>query len=116
VGKRIFGARDSGYFKSLGRESSAVDTYFELDADGSSPIEFKAIDQLGQRAATEGVTLNLRPFESVYRDYRFTWFDYLATATLILVPAACFLLLSLWVWRVRRGGQRAIFSEDSAPG
>ena len=104
-GKRIFGARDSGYFDRLGKESSAVDTYFELDTDGDSPIEFKSIGQLRQRAASEGVTLSLRSFESVYQDYRITWFDYLAGAILLLVPFSGLLLLSLWVWRVRRRGQ-----------
>ncbi len=90
-----------------GKTHNFVDTYFELDADGSSAVEFKSVDQLRQQAASEGVMLNLRPFDSVYREFRFTWFDYAAAAILIFVPAAGFLLLIVWIWRVRRRGQIA---------
>jgi hypothetical protein len=98
----IFGARDSGYFGRIGQESKFVDSYFELDTNKGIHIDFKSLDELRQQAAHDGVSLNLRAFESVFGDYRTTWFDYFAGVILLLVPTAGFLLLVRWVWRVRQ--------------
>lgn len=103
-GKRIFGARDSGYLGRIGQNSNFFDTYFELDTDGGAPTEFKTVDELRRHAASEGVSLKLREFQSVFSDYRTTWFDYLAGLVVLIVPAAGFLLLGTWVWRIRSTG------------
>jgi hypothetical protein len=100
----IFGARDSGYFSRIGQDSTAVDAYFELNTTKKTHTEFKTLDELRQQASRNGVTLQLREFDSVFRDYRTTWFDYFAGAMLILLPLAAFVLLARWVWRVRRLG------------
>jgi hypothetical protein len=100
--KLIFGARDSGYFGRIGQESRLVDSYFELDTTRKTHTEFKVESDLRQRAASQGVRLNLREFDSVFRDYRTTWFDYAAAAILLLVPAIALLFLVRWIWRVRR--------------
>lgn len=97
----IFGARDSGYFGRIGQESKAVDTYFVLDTGDGQVAEFKSLDELRKRAAGEGVALNLRPFESVFGDYRTTWFDYFAGAIQLLVPIVGFVLLVRWIWGIR---------------
>ena len=99
----IFGARDNGYFNRIGEtsNSSQVDTYFELDTKRSSRVEFKSLEELQRKAASDGIRLNLREFSSVFGDYRTTWFDYLAFAILLLVPGYAFLLLARWVWRMR---------------
>jgi ABC-type maltose transport system permease subunit len=65
-------------------------------------VEFKSLEELRQRAATEGVTLNLREFYSVFYDYRTTWFDFAALAILLLIPLMGFLFLARWVWRFRQ--------------
>ena len=98
----IFGASDSGYFGRLGEDSEFVDTYFELDTSKGTHADFKSLDQLRQQAARDGVSLNLREFQSVFGDYRTTWFDYFAGVILLLVPTAGFLLLARWVWQVHR--------------
>ena len=98
---RIFGARDSGYFGRIGQESKAVDTYFELDTTQKTHTEFKSLDELQKRAASEGVILKLREFQSVFGDYRTTWFDYLAGSILLLVPSIGFFVLARWVWKRR---------------
>ena len=98
----IFGARDSGYFSRIGQDSNVVDSYFELDTAKKTRREFKSLDELRQQAALEGATLQLREFDSVFRDYRTTWFDYLAGAILLLVPISGFVSLAWWVWKVRR--------------
>jgi hypothetical protein len=98
----IFGARDTGYLGRLGQESKFVDSYFELNATNGAYKEFKTIDELRKQAASEGVLLQLRPFESVFGDYRTTWFDYVAGVILLLVPSAGFIALVRWVWRTRR--------------
>jgi energy-coupling factor transporter transmembrane protein EcfT len=98
----IFGASDSGYFGRIGQESKVVDTFFELNTAKKIRIEFKTLEELRQRAASEGVTLNLRDFYTVFHDYRTTWFDYLALAVLLLIPFTGFLLLARWIWRLRQ--------------
>ena len=96
----IFGARDSGYFGRIGQDSKIVDTYFELDTTKNMQTEFRSLDDLQHRAASEGITLHLREFQSVFGDYRTTWFDYLAGAILLLIPIGGFLLLARWIWKL----------------
>lgn len=98
----IFGARDSGYFSRIGQDSKAVDTFFEIDTINNRRSEFKSLEELRAQAAHEGVTLNLRGFSAVFDDYRWTWFDYLAGSILLLTPAAGFLILAIWIWRLRK--------------
>ena len=102
-GHHIFGASDSGYFDRIGQDSTAVDTWFELDTNKGVPVEFKSLDGLRQHAASEGIALDLRSFDDVYREYRFTWFDYTAVAILLLVPAAGLIILFRWIWLIREG-------------
>ena len=97
----IFGARDSGYFGRIGQDSKIVDAYFELNTSKNTETEFKSLDELQRRATAEGVILHLREFQSVFGDYRTTWFDYLAGAILVLAPTLGFLILGRWVWKQR---------------
>lgn len=106
-GGLMFGARDSGDFSRIGESSTAVDTYFELNTASNRVVEFKTIAELRTRAAEEGITLNLRPFESVFGDYRTTWFDYAAGAVLLLVPLIAFGFLARWIWRIHQGSVAA---------
>jgi hypothetical protein len=100
--KLIFGARDSGYFGRMGQDSKFVDSYFELDTNRNAQLQFNSLDDLRMRAASEGVTLQLREFASVFRNYRTTWFDYLAGLVLLGVPLVGFSWLVQWVWNIRR--------------
>jgi hypothetical protein len=96
----IFGARDSGYFGRIGQDSKIVDTYFELDTTRNIQTEFRSLEDLQHRAASEGIQLHLREFQSVFGDYRTTWFDYLAGAILLLIPVGGFVLLARWIWKL----------------
>ncbi len=98
----IWGARDSGYFSRIGQESKSVDAYFELDTAHHTHTEFKSLDQLQQEAASKGIRLQLREFQSVFGDFRYTWFDYCAFILLLLFPTAGFVTLATWIWRIRR--------------
>jgi hypothetical protein len=100
--EHIFGARDSGYFNRIGQDSKSVDSYFELDTAHHTHAEFKSLDELRKQAATKGINLQLREFQSVFGDYRPTWFDYCAFALLVLVPAIGLLILAIWIWRIRQ--------------
>jgi len=104
----IFGARDENYFQRIGQESKVVDAYFEVDTVKRIHREFKSLDELQKRASDEGVALQLRPFESVFGDYRTTWFDYTAGALLLLAPLLGFLALVRCVWKVRVAGEKAV--------
>jgi hypothetical protein len=114
AGPHIFGARDTGYFGRLGKDSKFVDSYFELDTSLNKVTEFRSVDDLRKHASAEGVTLNLRAFESVFGDYRTTWFDYLAGFIFIAVPLVGFVLLSRWIWRIRVEGQQAALRQNPA--
>ena len=98
----IFGARDSGYFSRIGQDSKSVDSYFELDTAHHTHAEFKSLDDLRKQAATKGINLQLRDFQSVFGDYRSTWFDYCAFTLLVLVPAIGLLILAILIWRIRQ--------------
>jgi hypothetical protein len=98
----IFGARDSGYFGRMGQESNFVDSYFELDTNRNTQLQFKSLDDLRKQATSQGVTLQLREFASVFRSYRTTWFDYLAVLVLFGMPLVGFSWLVRWVWSIRR--------------
>jgi hypothetical protein len=98
----IFGARDSGYFDRIGQDSRAVDSYFELNTSQKTHTEFRSLEELRRRATSEGVSLNLREFQSVFGDYRTTWFDYFAGSILFFVPTAGFIFLVRWIWKIRK--------------
>jgi hypothetical protein len=101
-GNLIFGARDSGYFGRIGHDSKIVDKWFELDTSQNRSTEFASLEDLRREAAAKGVRLQLREFQSVFSDYRTTWFDYLAFAILLLTPLVGFIALASWIWRLRR--------------
>lgn len=101
-GNLIFGARDTGYFGRIGQGSNVVDSYFELNTKTGFHEEFTSLAALRQRAASEGVSLNLHKFYSVYLDYRMTWFDYSAGLILLLVPLIAFVALARWIWKIRQ--------------
>ena len=98
----IFGARDTGYFGRIGQESKFVDSYFELNTSRNVQTQFKTLDELRERASSEGVDLHLREYASVFHDYRTTWFDYFAATILLVTPVLGFIWLFRWVWRVRQ--------------
>jgi len=104
-GNLIFGARDEDYYGETGRRGAPAISYFLLNTSDRSKTEFVSLEQLRLQAFSRGVTLKLRPFEAVFSDYRYTWFDFLAAAILFLVPAAGFLLLARWIWKTRRSSR-----------
>ncbi len=102
AGPLAFGARDSGYFERIGQNSTAVDTFFELNTKQNKVDDFKTLSDLQHRATAQGVALRLRPFASVFSDYRYSWFDYVAILILLLGPLASLTVLIRWLWRMRK--------------
>ena len=98
----ILGARDTGYFGRIGQESKFIDSYFELDTNQNKVTEFKTSHDLQRWASSQGIAVSLRPFESVFGDYRTTWFDYASGLILIAVPLIGFGLLVRWIWNIRK--------------
>src|SRR6187402_884504 len=97
----IFGARDTDYFNHIGQESTVVDTYFDLNTRTNTKVEYKSLAELKGAAKVAGVPLDLHSFESVFGQYRSTWFDLVAIITLLALPAFSFILLVRWVWLQR---------------
>lgn len=105
----IYGAWDSGYFDRIGQDSRFVDSYFELNTSQKTHTEFKSLEDLRRRGVSEGVTLNLREFQSVFGDYSTTWFDYLAGLILFFMPVVGFFFLVRWIWKIRNKGSAEPF-------
>jgi hypothetical protein len=96
-GSNIFGGSDSQSFQHFGQDSISMDRYFAVDTRSGKATNFANEEALRVSASQLGVTLKLEPIFKVYRRYRFTWFDGLATALLFLPPAAAagFILRSI---------------------
>ena len=104
-GNYILGAQDSGYIQRLGQESTVVDAWFALDTQTGKTQHFKSQTELQSCTSRQGFRLALRPFDSVFRDYRNTWFDYCAGTILILMPLVAFGVLVRWIWTLRTTGR-----------
>lgn len=101
AGPLIFGARDSGYFDRIGQDSTSVDAWFELDTKRQTHSEFLSYEALKTQAVKQGSQLRLQPIAEVYGQYRFTWFDWMAGAILLLTPLSGFIVLVRSILKLR---------------
>jgi hypothetical protein len=94
-GPDIFGVRDSQWSGNLGQRAS-VNRYFLLDTRGGRHIDLDSEGALQAEASKRGVSLKLEPISTVYRRYRYTWFDAVAGVLLIapILLVAVYLFLS----------------------
>ncbi len=102
AGQYILGSTDSKAFSHLGQETNTVDGYFLLDTVAGKHSTFSTFDQLRAKATELNIAPNLRPINSVYSDYRFSWFDVFAGSLFCVPPLAGVLFLVVWIRRLRR--------------
>jgi len=102
AGRYILGGIDSKSFEHLGQENENVDSFFILDTATDKQTRFQTYDEVRNRAQQLRIKLNLEPINSVYARYRSTWFDFFAAVLSFIPPLVGLVLLSCWVWRVRR--------------
>lgn len=82
-------------------KDAAADSFVIIDTRTGAQTSYANEQELERAAKEIGVTLNLRPIEQVYGEYRFTWFDKTAWCVFAIPPAILFVILVIWVRRVR---------------
>jgi len=101
AGRYILGGSDSKRTEHFGQNTGAVDRYFLLDTQTGKRTDFDTYDALRNAALQVSVRTNLVPIDSIYRKYRFTWFDGFAGLLLIGPPAVGAAALLRWILRLR---------------
>lgn len=94
----ILGGADSHEATHAGSDNGAVDSYFILDTQTGEKTSFSTMGDLRTSAQKLGINPNLQPIVAVYSNYRFTWFDVLVGALLVIPLLSYFLVL---VFRIR---------------
>lgn len=102
AGHHLYGSRQANgdSFSTTTPLESSIE-YFDVDTEKLAYTAFHTQAELQYVAQAEGSSLVLRPLETVYSMYRFTWFDYCAGGILILLPtlgAGCLMRL---LWKTR---------------
>jgi hypothetical protein len=82
--------------------TSDVTSYFLMDTEAGNRTDMNTYDQLNSAATQLGVKPQLEPIYTIYRRYRFTWFDALSAVLLLVPPALAGLALTRWILRIRR--------------
>jgi hypothetical protein len=101
-GRFLAGSADTQLNKHFGLPGAPVDQFFVIDTVTNKRTEFASEQDLAAWAASHGFKLNLEPIADFYTRYRWTWFDGLAAATLLIPPPIAFWLLARSVLRARR--------------
>lgn len=106
AGPLIFGAADSSAFEHLVDAAKPSDSYFVLDTRLGKRRELADLQRLREEAGAAGVTLNLEPIATVYSRYRFSWFEVVIGALLLVPMLAGLVLLVRSVIHLRRTGSK----------
>lgn len=101
-GRYILGGLDSTADTENNFNSQRVDSYFLIDTETGTRINFSDYESL--RAAIEplGIHPKLEPIATVYSRYRFTWFDVFADLLFCLPPLVAAIFLVRWIILLRR--------------
>lgn len=107
--KILGGAGPIGQYSSPAARNR-VDSYFRLDTEAHTRENFDSYDALIRSAQSAGIQPHLEPIYRVYKRYRYTWFDGLTVALLVLPALGVGLLLARRVSRLKDSA--AVPSED----
>jgi hypothetical protein len=102
AGPYIFGGVDSHRLEHWEQNLITADSWFLLNTKTGERTDFKSLEGLEESARRTNTKLSLVPIGDLYSKYRFTWFDALAGALLVLPPLAAFAFLTRWTLRLRR--------------
>jgi len=83
------------------RIGSASNAYFVLHLATNKMVAYPNLAALRAAAIEIGVKPKLAPIVEVYYQYRVPWFNQLAFVFLMIPPSLVFILISLWIWRIR---------------
>jgi hypothetical protein len=101
-GRTLLAASDSQWFQHFGQDNPPSNHYFLFDTQTGTRADFATENELRIAAAKSGITLKLEPISKVYQRYRFTWFDPMAAALLLLPPIVGLGFLIRSIVRLRR--------------
>jgi hypothetical protein len=104
-GRFLAGSADTQLSKHFGQPGTPVDKFFVIDTDSNRLTDFGSQQELGDWTIADGFRLKLEPIADFYVRYRWTWFDGLAVALLLLPPILGLGLLSRAVLHARRTQQ-----------
>lgn len=76
--------------------------YFLLDTQMGKRTDFDSLDALKSAATVLRVKTDLRPIGEIYNQYRYTWFDKVATIFMLAPPLVAFGTLTAWIVYLRR--------------
>ena len=102
AGKYVLGGLDSKADDEAPHDAARVDSYFIIDGTTGKRTNFSTYNELGESASKLGIGLKLEPIASVYRRYRFTWFDGFAALLFCVPPFLSGALLLFWILRLRK--------------
>ena len=77
--------------------------FFLLNVATNARQDFSTSDELASALGQRSLALHLRPFETVFHEYRNTWFDYATLTWALTVPFCAVVALAVYVRRLRRG-------------
>jgi hypothetical protein len=101
-GPYILGGVDRHRIEHWEHDIIAADSWFLLNTKTGERRDFNTLEGLKESARRTNITLSLVSIGDLYSKYRFTWFDALAGALLVLPPLTAFALLTRWTLRLRR--------------
>ncbi len=87
------------------KKGTAADSFVIIDTRTGAQTSYADEQELGRAAKENGVTMDLRPIEEVYGQYRFTWFDKTAWSVFAIPPVILFVILVIWVRKLRRSSR-----------
>jgi hypothetical protein len=101
VGQYIFLEGDSKYFDHFEQDTNQINFYILIDTKTGKRTNFPSGDALENAARKLGIQPKLEPIWNIYSRYRWTWFDGLSLALLLVPPMVCILLWARWLFRLR---------------
>jgi hypothetical protein len=101
-GRYILAAADSKAGTKLMPSNTEVDSYVLLDTQTGKRSEFGNYAVFRRAVLALGIAPRLEPIFTVYRRYRFSWFDIVAGLLFCVPPLLAGLVLIAWIIRLRR--------------
>jgi len=83
-------------------EGKSIDQYFLLNTQTGKKELFSTNEAWTTALKTFVIQPKLQPFETVFRKFRITWFDWMIRLLLVIPPFVGFLYIVRWIVRLRQ--------------
>ena len=112
--KILGGAGPIGLYSSV-ETRDRVDHYFLLDTEAHTRTNFESYDALAKAAHASGIQPHLEPLLTIYRRYRYTWFDLSALALAFVPVLGAGFAIGRRIWRLRKSVPPTIEQPEPHP-